>query len=122
MPATGLAAAGARVQRPASGRLRRCGRWWPGVDARLVLRAGKSALLIGGSANRDPEAFTDVDVFDVDRDRGEAQNLAFGYGIHRGLGVGLDRSRPRWNTRSRLAGVYLARAVGVVTSTGPKRV
>ena len=52
---------------------------------------GKPVFLIGGSANRDPEAWTDPDKFDIDRDRTEAQNLGLGYGIHSCLGAALAR-------------------------------
>jgi cytochrome P450 len=48
-------------------------------------------MLLGASANRDERAFTDADEFDIDRDRTEAQNLAFGYGIHSCLGAALAR-------------------------------
>lgn len=34
-------------------------------------------------------AWTAPDVFDIDRDRTEAQNLGFGYGIHSCLGAAL---------------------------------
>jgi cytochrome P450 len=44
-----------------------------------------------GSANRDPEAFTDADRFDIERDRSEARNLGFGYAIHSCLGSALAR-------------------------------
>ncbi|PXW36198.1 UNVERIFIED_CONTAM: cytochrome P450 [Williamsia faeni] len=57
----------------------------------VTIPVGKPVFLLGGSANRDPEAFTDPDVFDIDRDRTEAQNLAFGYGIHSCLGAALAR-------------------------------
>jgi cytochrome P450 len=46
-----------------------------------TIPAGKPVFLIGASANRDPEAFTDAEVFDIDRDRSQAQNLGLGYGI-----------------------------------------
>jgi cytochrome P450 len=52
---------------------------------------GKPVFLLGGSAHRDPEAFTDADTFDIDRDRTEAQNLGFGYGVHSCLGAALAR-------------------------------
>ena len=52
---------------------------------------GKPVFLIGGSANRDPQAWTDADTFDIDRDRTEAQNLGLGYGIHSCLGAALAR-------------------------------
>ena len=52
---------------------------------------GKPVFLVGGSANRDSEAFTDADKFDIERDRNQAQNLGFGYGIHSCLGAALAR-------------------------------
>ncbi|MGV0837294.1 cytochrome P450 [Mycolicibacterium thermoresistibile] len=57
----------------------------------FTIPAGKPVFLIGGSANRDPEAWTDPDTFDIERDRTEAQNLGFGYGIHSCLGAALAR-------------------------------
>jgi cytochrome P450 len=58
----------------------------------VTIPAGKPVFLLGGSANRDPEAFTDPDKFDIDRDRTEAQNLGFGYGVHSCLGAALART------------------------------
>lgn len=52
---------------------------------------GAPVFLLGGSANRDPEAWTDPDTFDIDRNHTEAQNLGFGYGIHSCLGAALAR-------------------------------
>ena len=63
-------------------------------EARLrdgTIPAGKPVFLIGAAANRDPEAFTDAEKFDIDRDRSEAQNLGLGYGIHSCLGAALAR-------------------------------
>jgi cytochrome P450 len=57
----------------------------------VTIPAGKPVFLINGAANRDPEAWTDPDKFDVDRDRTEAQNMGFGYGIHSCLGAALAR-------------------------------
>jgi cytochrome P450 len=57
----------------------------------VTIPAGKPVFLLGGAANRDPEAFTDADKFDIDRDRTEAQNLGFGYGVHSCLGAALAR-------------------------------
>lgn len=57
----------------------------------VTIPAGKPVFLIGGSANRDPRAWTDPDTFDIERDRTEAQNLGFGYGIHSCLGAALAR-------------------------------
>jgi cytochrome P450 len=56
-----------------------------------TIPAGSAVLLLGASANRDERAFTNADVFDIDRDRTEAQNLGFGYGIHSCLGAALAR-------------------------------
>jgi cytochrome P450 len=57
----------------------------------VTIPAGKPVFLVGGSANRDPEAWTDPDDFDIERDRTQAQNLGFGYGIHSCLGAALAR-------------------------------
>ncbi|CDO06127.1 cytochrome P450 [Mycolicibacterium cosmeticum] len=56
-----------------------------------VIPAGKPVFLISAAANRDPDAFTDADRFDIERDRTEAQNLGLGYGIHSCLGAALAR-------------------------------
>jgi cytochrome P450 len=56
-----------------------------------TIPAGKPVFLMKAAANRDPRAFTDAHVFDIDRDRTEAQNLGFGYGIHSCLGAALAR-------------------------------
>ncbi|MEB3051459.1 cytochrome P450 [Mycolicibacter sp. MYC123] len=56
-----------------------------------IIPAGKPVFLIGAAANRDPEAFTDADTFDIDRDQTEAQHLGLGYGIHSCLGAALAR-------------------------------
>jgi cytochrome P450 len=48
-------------------------------------------FLMLASANRDPDAWTDADTFDIDRNRTEAQNLGLGYGIHSCLGAALAR-------------------------------
>ncbi|MFW0785773.1 cytochrome P450 [Gordonia sp. CPCC 206044] len=57
----------------------------------VTIPAGKPVFLMLGSANRDPDAFTDADTFDIDRDRSEAPSLAFGLGIHTCLGAALAR-------------------------------
>lgn len=56
-----------------------------------VIPAGKAVFLMKAAANRDPRAFTDAHTFDIDRDRTEAQNLGFGYGVHSCLGAALAR-------------------------------
>ncbi|KBR64809.1 cytochrome P450 [Mycobacterium avium] len=57
----------------------------------VKIPAGKPVLLVVGSANRDERAFTKADTFDIDRDRGEAQNIGLGYGVHSCLGAALAR-------------------------------
>lgn len=57
----------------------------------VTIPAGNPVLLCVGSANRDDRAFTDADIFDIDRDRGEAQNVGLGYGVHSCLGAALAR-------------------------------
>jgi cytochrome P450 len=57
----------------------------------VTIPAGAPVFLLGASANRDPDAWTAPDSFDINRDRAEAQNLAFGYGIHSCLGAALAR-------------------------------
>jgi cytochrome P450 len=56
---------------------------------------GKPVFLIGAAANRDPEAFTDAETFDIDRDQTQAQHLGLGYGIHSCLGAALARMESR---------------------------
>ena len=57
----------------------------------VTIPAGAPVFLLGASANRDSDAWTAPDAFDINRDRAEAQNLAFGYGIHSCLGAALAR-------------------------------
>ncbi|MFW5415201.1 cytochrome P450 [Nocardiopsis sp. CNT-189] len=54
-----------------------------------LIRAGEAVLPSTVSANRDPEAFADPDVFDPDRRDG--RHIAFGHGPHRCLGAHLAR-------------------------------
>jgi cytochrome P450 len=56
-----------------------------------VIPANKPVFLMGAAANRDPEAFTDGETFDITRDKTQAQNLGLGYGIHSCLGAALAR-------------------------------
>jgi cytochrome P450 len=60
-----------------------------------VIPAGKPVFLIGAAANRDPDAFTDADTFNIERDQTEAQHLGLGYGIHSCLGAALARMESR---------------------------
>ena len=57
----------------------------------VTIPAMKPVFLINAAANRDPAAWTDPDTFDIDRDRHEALNLSFGYGVHSCLGAALAR-------------------------------
>ncbi|BBY96625.1 cytochrome P450 [Mycolicibacterium fallax] len=57
----------------------------------VTIPAGKPVFLMKAAANRDPRAFSDAGVFDIERDRTEAQNMGFGYGIHSCLGAALAR-------------------------------
>lgn len=57
----------------------------------VTIAEGSPVFLVGGSANRDPAAWTDADAFEIDRDRIQAQNLGLGYGIHSCLGAALAR-------------------------------
>jgi cytochrome P450 len=56
---------------------------------------GKPVFVMNAAANRDPDAFTDADTFNVDRDQTEAQHLGLGYGIHSCLGAALARMESR---------------------------
>lgn len=61
----------------------------------VTIPADETVMLLPASANRDERAFTDPDVFDVARNRTQAQNLALGYGIHSCLGAALARIESR---------------------------
>jgi cytochrome P450 len=57
----------------------------------VTIPVAKPVFLMLASANRDPAAWTDADVFDIERNRTEVQNLGLGYGIHSCLGAALAR-------------------------------
>jgi cytochrome P450 len=60
-----------------------------------VIPPFKPVFLCGAAANRDSDAFTDADSFDIERDQTEAQHLGLGYGIHSCLGAALARLESR---------------------------
>jgi cytochrome P450 len=55
----------------------------------VTIRKGEFSMLLIGSANRDPDAFSDPEAFDVTRV--ENNHLGFGFGIHHCLGAPLAR-------------------------------
>ena len=55
--------------------------------------AGSPMLLSMASANRDPQRYTDPDVFDITRS--DTRHLTFGYGLHFCLGASLARIEGR---------------------------
>lgn len=54
-----------------------------------ALPPGDRVLLLWGSANRDPDAFTNPDVYQPDRE--QTRHLAFGWGLHNCAGQHLAR-------------------------------
>ena len=56
---------------------------------RRSIRKGQGVVLLIGSANRDPEAFSQPDRLDITRN--ETSHIAFGRGIHHCLGAPLAR-------------------------------
>jgi cytochrome P450 len=60
-----------------------------------TIPAGKPVFVMNAAANRDPDAFTDADTFDIDRDQTQAQHVGLGYGIHSCLGAALARMESR---------------------------
>lgn len=59
------------------------------VIGRRSIRKGQGIVLLIGSANRDPEAFSQPDRLDITRH--ETSHIAFGRGIHHCLGAPLAR-------------------------------
>ena len=57
----------------------------------VTIPASEPVFLLLSAANRDPEAWTNANTFDIDRNRTESQNLGFGYGIQSCLGAALAR-------------------------------
>lgn len=61
----------------------------------VTIPAGERALLLVGSANRDPRVFDDPDRFDIDRPQPLPQIASFGYGRHFCMGASLARLETR---------------------------
>ena len=57
------------------------------------VRAGQDIILLGGSANRDPDAFENPDRLDFSRPKQD--HISFGRGIHYCLGAALARLEGR---------------------------
>jgi cytochrome P450 len=58
--------------------------------------AKSKVMALYASANRDPDAFPDPDVFDIDRDEMQLKrHYSFGWGIHHCLGAPLARQTAR---------------------------
>ncbi len=60
-----------------------------------TIPAGDRALLLVGSANRDPRVFDDPDRFDIERPQPLPQIASFGYGRHFCMGASLARLETR---------------------------
>ncbi|MFJ9390800.1 cytochrome P450 [Nocardioides sp. NPDC101246] len=56
----------------------------------VSMRAGDWVLFVNQAANRDPSAFPEPDAVDLDRNR--AKSVAFGWGVHRCLGLHMARA------------------------------
>jgi len=54
----------------------------------VTIPADRRVMLATGSATRDPRAFPNPDVFDIDRDP-DSRTVFFGYGVHKCLGIHL---------------------------------
>ena len=54
----------------------------------VIIPADKRVMLATGSATRDPRAFPNPDVFDIDRDN-DTRTVFFGFGVHKCLGIHL---------------------------------
>ncbi|MDE0512935.1 MAG: cytochrome P450 [Gammaproteobacteria bacterium] len=59
----------------------------------MAVRAGQDVILLGGSANRDPDAFENPDQLDFNRQKQD--HISFGRDIHYCLGAGLERLEGR---------------------------
>ncbi|MFC3174608.1 cytochrome P450 [Novosphingobium bradum] len=54
----------------------------------VTIPADSRVMLATGAATRDPRAFPNPDVFDIERDM-DSRTIAFGYGVHKCLGIHL---------------------------------
>jgi cytochrome P450 len=57
----------------------------------VTIPEGAAVMMLVASANRDERAFTEPDMFNIDRAADDAQNIGFGFGIHSCLGAALAR-------------------------------
>lgn len=55
----------------------------------VTIPAGQGMILLGASANRDPEAFPEPDRLDIER--GARHHIAFGHGVHHCIGAEIAR-------------------------------
>jgi cytochrome P450 len=68
----------------------------PTSIAGVTIPAKSKVMSLYASANRDPAAFPDPDVFDIDRDEMQLKrHYSFGWGIHHCLGAPLARQTAR---------------------------
>lgn len=57
-----------------------------------MIKSGQGVIVSIQSANRDESVFKDANNFNIHRERGQEESLAFGYGDHRCVGEWLARA------------------------------
>ncbi|MBM3729486.1 MAG: cytochrome P450 [Actinobacteria bacterium] len=83
--------------------------------------AKSKVMTLYASANRDPEAFPDPDVFDIDRDEMQLKrHYSFGWGIHHCLGAPLARQTARIAIETLAARFPMMRANGPTERLAPE--
>ena len=76
------------------------------------IRAGDGVLVMLNAANRDPAIFPEPDTFDIHREA--KRHLAFGYGLHKCIGLTLARTELEMvfsGLFTRLPGLHLTRPI-----------